>query len=351
MHGMDALRAVAMWLGVVLHAIIPYKNFPIEGWPIHSNTSLFFDFLFDFIHSFRMPLFFLVAGFFGHLLVEKIGTKEFIKHRFKRIFIPFLFCFPIIIPISSLPFHYYRMVLANENFTIMELFSRSLLWTGLYHIWFLYYLLIYYALMLLSRKLFKSLLSKIIIIKDSWFLVITISGCFLIQYFLFVERIDASTSIVPKIPQLTYYGFFFLIGYFLYNNPQFLYQNKTLRSILMVIGILFSIGMTLFEVNYLLYSITISVITMLSVLGFFMLFMTYFDAQNPRIKYISDCSYWFYLIHLFLVVTMQNIFIEININPYIEVIIIIGLTSLLSIITYSLFIRKSIIGLYLNGKR
>ena len=74
-YGLDALRGVMMMLGIVLHAANFYLAAPPPIFPIPSdrNNSLFFDLLFHFIHQFRMPTFFVLAGFFSALLVEKRG--------------------------------------------------------------------------------------------------------------------------------------------------------------------------------------------------------------------------------------------------------------------------------------
>ena len=86
-NGFDALRAIAMWLGVVLHALIVYKSVPEPNWP-HDDSfnSEFLDWLYQYIHVFRMPLFFLVAGFFARLVITRSGIKYFRIQRKKRIF-------------------------------------------------------------------------------------------------------------------------------------------------------------------------------------------------------------------------------------------------------------------------
>ena len=63
-HGIDALRGIAMLLGIVLHATIAYRVVPFPTWPKDPQHSLWaYDFLYFVIHSFRMPMFFLIAVF------------------------------------------------------------------------------------------------------------------------------------------------------------------------------------------------------------------------------------------------------------------------------------------------
>ena len=108
LHGIDALRAIAMIMGIFLHAMIAYKTNALPNWPHDSNfTSWLFDYFYLTIHTFRMPLFFLIAGFFCRFLIKKIGTKKFIVHRWKRIVIPFIFSLFLVLPVTIFPFLVY----------------------------------------------------------------------------------------------------------------------------------------------------------------------------------------------------------------------------------------------------
>jgi len=97
-HDLDALRAIAMLLGIGLHAAIAFIPGP-SGWAIKdTQTSGLFALLVAAIHGFRMPLFFLISGFFTMMLFRKRGLKSLIGHRFKRIFVPMVLGLFTIIP-------------------------------------------------------------------------------------------------------------------------------------------------------------------------------------------------------------------------------------------------------------
>ena len=95
-HDLDALRAIAMLLGIALHGLLAYTGFP---WAVQDiNQAPWLGLVFAMIHGFRMPLFFLVSGFFTAMLWRKRGLQSLMRHRFLRIFIPCMVGLITVIP-------------------------------------------------------------------------------------------------------------------------------------------------------------------------------------------------------------------------------------------------------------
>src|SRR5512140_2721880 len=87
LYALDAVRAGALLLGVVFHAtmsLLPGQQIWLtRDWESPALAVVFFV-----SHLFRMSLFFLIAGFFGRMSCERLGTKGFVRDRLKRIGIP-----------------------------------------------------------------------------------------------------------------------------------------------------------------------------------------------------------------------------------------------------------------------
>ena len=98
-HDLDALRAIAMLLGIALHGLLAYTGGPWVVRDVNQASSL--GSIFAIIHGFRMPLFFLVSGFFTAMLWRKRGLKSLIKHRFNRILIPCMVGLITVIPVMN----------------------------------------------------------------------------------------------------------------------------------------------------------------------------------------------------------------------------------------------------------
>src|SRR5260221_7711485 len=100
-HALDALRAAMMFLGIYLHVAVAYS--PVGGWPLKLpplTTSL--DFTISLIHIFRMPAFYMMAGFFAALLYRRYGLRRAARNRFTRIVIPFVVGWLILFPLMVL---------------------------------------------------------------------------------------------------------------------------------------------------------------------------------------------------------------------------------------------------------
>ena len=121
LHGLDALRAFAMLLGIGLHAALAF----LPGfWPVQDNMADFsgpFDEFFVAVHGFRMPVFFLMSGFFTAMLWRRRGLLPLIKHRLLRIALPLLLGMVTVIPIMNLT---YGWAIGSER-TVSDLIEEG----------------------------------------------------------------------------------------------------------------------------------------------------------------------------------------------------------------------------------
>lgn len=95
-HDLDAVRALAMLLGIALHASLSFATIP---WIVQdTRQSDAFTLFFLAIHGFRMPLFFLVSGFFTAMLWRRRGLRALLRQRVTRIVLPLVLGGLTIIP-------------------------------------------------------------------------------------------------------------------------------------------------------------------------------------------------------------------------------------------------------------
>ena len=102
LHALDAVRGGALLLGVAFHATMSFLPGP-QIWVVRDAADPGLGLLFFWSHMFRMILFFLIAGYFGRMLVERRGAGGFVRDRSRRILLPLLlFWLPVMAAIVAM---------------------------------------------------------------------------------------------------------------------------------------------------------------------------------------------------------------------------------------------------------
>lgn len=120
-HGLDLLRGFAMMLGLLMHAPQAYQIPEFAegmGIPVVTDLPGWIDLTGIWIHLWRMPAFFVLAGFFGCMILLRRGAWGFLQDRLLRIGLTLLVFAPIYDLLLWAPFDF-----------------------QLGHLWFLYYLM------------------------------------------------------------------------------------------------------------------------------------------------------------------------------------------------------------------
>lgn len=368
---MDALRALAMFLGIALHAAMPFTAVPFKGFhhdPYYSNVT--FDLIFFFIHIFRMQLFYVIAGFFFRLLYLKIGTAAFIRHRAQRIVLPFVVGLVTILPLTFLPFSFYRITDGGAHLTgqdALAILRDIFIWRGPVHLWFLYYLtILYIAGLLLRRWCWPAIASRpqlarlvmlqfppaalpVVLILLSFLTLLPFEGAF----------IQFAPGLVPRIPYLLYYGLFFYAGWVLHSNmPVYFDLLRRYCVFFSIAGIalaaILGYAEHLAHINnmplWLIKAVT-TCATISLVLGISGIFLRWVNAESPRIRYLSDSSYWIYLVHVGLLNASELWLGSTQLWGPLKYIIAIAVTTFIGLVTYQWLVRYTFIGFYLHGTR
>ncbi len=249
---MDATRAFALMLGVVFHAAWSFVPRHTGGPIVDHSGIVAFDWFFYTSHSFRMQVFFLIAGFFGRMLYHKRGWAGFAAHRLARIAVPFVVGWVILCPLVLAMFTWGGNA-SGGNVPPMPLpvlfelmFAKGLMFVqrtsggvfSLVHLWFLYYLLWVYLVVIVGRAVLTRVLPESLglrrvadrvaahIAGSPWALVWLTAATG-----LFLWRMDGWNGVdtpvgtlAPSGPVVLLYGSFFVLGW-LWHRHAGLLQN------------------------------------------------------------------------------------------------------------------------------
>jgi len=81
------------------------------------------------------------------------------------------------------------------------------------------------------------------------------------------------------------------------------------------------------------------------------IFLRYCSRPSPRWRYMSDASYWLYIMHMPVVVGLQVAFRYVPLPALAKVPIVLLLSVLVLLVSYDVVVRPTWIGELLNGRR
>lgn len=344
LHSLDAARGSLMILGVIYHALVfvfLYQE------PASLSEFLAVVFLHQLIHTFRMPAFFLVAGFFAVLLIDKRGGAGFIRNRLLRIGLPFLI-------------FWQPMVVLNAYSSQMGWYGKAgfpppsdlLPSDDTQHLWFLYFLLIFSTVFWAATPLIRRILAN----QPSVPLTTTLLALAVLTPLIpgVVEReLATSTRIAFEPGVLGFYFLTFSVGAAVYVGRQTLLPALAKNSIAYCAA-----GFTFFILFFIsqdwkipqsqwFYSLTVWLLAA-GIIGLFLRFAT---TERPVVRFLSDGSYWLYLIHLPLVFAFLVLGSEAELPTLANVLLTSLATMLVSYASYILLVRSTFLGVLLNGRR
>ena len=226
---LDAVRAFALLLGIFFHASLSFSPIFI-GWAVMDiSTSPLILLFITVSHSFRMELFFLIAGFFSHMTFHRGGMAAFAKSRMVRIVIPFIVGWFVLRPLiisgwimgsESMRGDVNILAGLKGGFLSLQTLPAELL-TGT-HLWFLYYMTLTTLLVVSTRQLI-ALMPQVHRFLSNWadlaakWLANSRASLFLLAFptawLIWNMRewgMDTpDKSLIPHLPALAVYGGFF----------------------------------------------------------------------------------------------------------------------------------------------
>jgi peptidoglycan/LPS O-acetylase OafA/YrhL len=378
-HGLDYLRAVAMSLGIVLHSAIALRGgLPKYGWEVHvGDRSFLLDLLVGFIHSFRIPAFYVMAGFFAYLLYSKVGLAEFIQRRTVRIVWPFFGAFAILGPVMhgvliyGLPDahpNYWGKLLGHFSTMNVRIYEKT------WHLWFLEYLIIYLAATVLLLALFRRAMTPGVLrgidgafgwlIRSPLKVIILTVPTVAILYGQPNWNIEGDFTIIPGLVAPAYFALFYAFGWLLYRQRGDLHvlsRGWSIHVLIAVVVLTPVIHWLAAQVHEgprfdprllaLLGRGCTVLHTWLLVFGVMGFFLRHCDKPSRTARYLADAAYWLYLVHLPLVIMGRLLLEPTGVPDLLSFVIVAVCATPLLLLTYHWFVRFTWLGFVLHGWR
>lgn len=373
LHYLDNLRALAMLAGVFFHAALAYSPMLHPLWlSADTQQSLWVDIVGFFMHLFRMPLFFLIAGLFAAYLVSKRGMKGFITNRAKRVLLPFIIFLPLCLWAIIAPMLAAATSVENKS-PVLVMVARALANPAdapppppptTMHLWFLYVLVfLYFLTWAFSYFDWSEMRKKFAAIKPLAFIV-AVPVLLLPGLLLVSSPLPAPDSFLPQLWAFGFFGLFFAAGYWLFQNDNFLGQFSSYWIYLLLGSVLlYAVYFQLMPRQITLPAAPVEPLVniMLKICeAFIAVWMTlvclvlgkrFLNTPNRSMRFLADSSYWLYIIHVPLLFAVQYPLMDKDWNWGIKFAVSLGITLIIGVVSYVLLVRWTPIGWMLNGRR
>lgn len=376
-HSLDALRITAMFLVILFHASIPYMKPAYFFWPaLDTAKNTFFGHFASATLAVCLPAFFLLTGFFASMLVKKRGFAGFVKNRTRRIVIPLAIGAVAILPLLQIitivaartmsPAEASQFDRVGIEWALCKMRISQFLSTGLFiktfrwwHLWFLWYLIIYYAIYLAVRPLIKPVLATGL--PDHFFawiirsplkpIVLAIPTVILLSP-MTTLGVETPSRVEPMPRILVYYMLFYAFGHMLHRQKHLLAEcGKGWKTHLSLAFMLALPALIYFRSQSFVYGssghgyrlaalVCNSMFIWLTVFGLLGLYQRYFDYHSPTVQYMSEASYFCYLVHLPPLILLQLLTKDVPLPAWFKFLVIFGVLMPLLVLAHHFLVRK-----------
>ncbi|MBK8067147.1 MAG: acyltransferase family protein [Rhodanobacteraceae bacterium] len=354
-HALDHLRALAMLAGVLFHAALAYSPLLHPWWPAADRQhSPLVDALVWLLHLVRMPLFFLVAGYFAASVAARRGMGGLARQRARRILLPFLVAWPLVhFTIAAAT----GWALANaEHPPPLLLMLRE--WqampdppamppsTG--HLWFLYYLLLFGVLHWAGRALeLGGLLGRWM----AWgILPVALSLPWLLWpgFALTQAPHPAPEGLLPQFWAIGVYGPFYALGVALHGRlgtldglRRWLFPAAAACLVAyLAFWLRIDAGLSYAHADGLT-ALLESVIAGWGTLACLVLGLRTLAAPRVWLSYLARSAYWTYLLHLPLLFAIQYLLMDLSWPWPAKFVCAVAATLALCLSSYELLVRRT----------
>ncbi|KID55120.1 hypothetical protein JF50_25290 [Pseudoalteromonas luteoviolacea] len=368
----DNLRCFALLLGVVFHAALAYSPYFHNIWlSADPSQAGIFDVLTHWLHLFRMPVFFVIAGFCSALIITKKDATTFIKQRLKRLLLPFLIFLPLVIA-SFIHVLSWGADIVNPLppiYAAFNVITEPQISTA--HLWFLWVLtqlcLIHWGVYRILGSLQKRLHCTV----NTAMYPLILMTCSFVTLLAQPTPFPAPDKLLPQLWALIFYGTFYLFGIILYHKPTLLKRAYGSIIPLSLTAILSFIAYSVYlpEAPTLqqviaaakrgaftpsgiqhIRAVAVQAVAIVSWTALILLLSHRFFNQESRMsRYLSNASYWVYLIHVPVLLYIQMPLINTALPAIVKFMISVVGSMIISLLTYHFAVRHTVIGRLLNG--
>lgn len=348
----DNIRTLAILLLFPFHTCRIFNSF--ENFYVVGRSNGFCDNFIRLTSEWFMPLLFAVAGISAALSLKKRSKAQFVKERFYKLLVPFIFGLILTVPIQTFFAEKQHNGYTGNYLQQYILFFTKITdlsgYTGGFtpaHLWFLLFLFLISLVALPVIFLYKKLNIKI---EEHKFNLLLLLGLFVFNFIL--SPLEIGGQGFGK------YLSFFILGYLILSIDSIMEQLEKNTVLLLIVMVIFSAlrMVMVYKVDakslstgvyVLLYAFN-SLTTWITVLTVLALGKRYLNFSNNILSYLSSISFPIYIFHQTWLVAIGYYVLK-QFNSFgVQFNLIMFLTFALSIITCQI-LKRIVIARFMFG--
>ena len=345
-----------MLLGIVYHGAVFSSLF---GRPSTGPTENLLYGISYTLHAFRLPLFFLIAGFLAALVVQKGGARSFASGRMKRIGIPLIVGLVSIVPLTQASIAVASPAAAQP---LLRWPPEPL------HLWFLWYLAILYVVALAARHAIQRVRfgPRLEIARrwahGPWWIVPMGLMTVLLLWPMEPWYLETPTSVAPRVDVLAAYGLFFGFGWLLMGHSAPMEHLGRGWGAALPVALVAAVGGSALTLLHLrgeasgtgahLVAVGLGAVLAWAAIIFLAgLIMWGSRAGDHRVRYVADASFWLYLVHPPILILAIALLDAVGTHPLLTFLGATLVTFPVVLASYGIAVRHTAIGRLLHGPR
>ena len=338
------------------------------------------------------PMLFLLAGFSWAFLIKRRALRSIVWNRTTRILIPLVVTWLVAFPLIRYSFALGRhLMLAEEGeasliaafadtpLTPYLPFAREVFYLA--HVWFLYYLLLFYLASLALviwldrpagawRRRLCCFQAAVLVGDLRWMRLPLLVSLLVLATLTDVNpELDISHRLLPDPETFAAHYVFFLVGWIFALHREILDDLNQRAGLRLVLGLLLAIlVVTPMGENHIhsstpaelwlgsgqlqlrIYWILHAIASWMIVLGMLGLAERWSKRVDARFAYVAEAAFWIYLVHLPFAIFIPVLFHNWSLDANLKVWISTATVLMVCFTSYHFMVRTTVVGQWLRGR-
>jgi len=367
LYFIDWIRVIAFGLLILFHCAMPFVTF---GWEIKNDgQSLLLSRIIIWLHQWRLPLLFFVAGAGSNFSISSRGPLKFLGERFVRLLIPLAFAMMFTIPFQV---YFEWLQTGRISSSFLEFYPSvwefvpypdgSLTWS---HMWFVVYLFVFTIMLwpvfsLMKIKVVQNGIQRLNKVFTSPVAIAVLTGVFIYLYLKLYIKWPEQQNLIADWFNFTFSITLFFIGFFMSHFYSFwqtceryrwyFFSIAAICAVILIVKFYWPLALPKKQnALFYLYAVCDSIqiwFLIIAALGFA---RRHLNFSNGFLRYTTSAVYPFYILHQTIIVAAGYYVVQWPLPMFIKLMILVVICFTSVYLLYEFLITRFVLTRILYG--